>query len=180
MGKIITLIGFMGCGKSFCARKLSQKFLCPYIDLDDYIESYSGLSVSEIFSTKGETAFRKLETECFEQILQKFAIDKDGVHNDERNKTIFVAVGGGFPLLENNRILLKKTLTFFLDISFDEIYRRITGPEKEKRPLIAKKGIEEIKKLYESRYQVYLDSSDYVIHNFDELLEVISEKVIKI
>ncbi len=180
MGKIISLIGFMGCGKSFCARKLSQKYSYPCIDLDSYIEAYTGLSVSEIFSAKGETAFRKLETECFDQILQRFSLDNDSVYDGEGNKTIFVAVGGGFPLLISNRLLLKKTLTFFLDTPFDEIYRRITGPEKEKRPLIASKGIEEIKKLYESRYQVYLDSSDYVVHNFDEILEVISERVFKI
>ena len=34
----IYLCGFMGCGKSYTGRKLSEKLGCTLVDLDAYIE----------------------------------------------------------------------------------------------------------------------------------------------
>ena len=66
---IISLIGFMGCGKSSVGRKLSQLLCCPFIDLDEVVEARAGKSVSEIFEEDGEAAFRSLELESLKGIL---------------------------------------------------------------------------------------------------------------
>ena len=66
---IISLIGFMGCGKSSVGRKLSQLLCCRFIDLDEVIEEVAGKSISEIFEDEGETAFRTLETQTLKDIL---------------------------------------------------------------------------------------------------------------
>ena len=66
---IISLIGFMGCGKSSVGRKLSQLLCCPFIDLDEAVEEVAGKRIPEIFASKGEAAFRRLETQILKDIL---------------------------------------------------------------------------------------------------------------
>ena len=58
----ISLIGFMGSGKSSVGKELAR--LLPdhmFIDLDDYIEDMFGKTIPEIFEQGGEEAFRALE-----------------------------------------------------------------------------------------------------------------------
>jgi shikimate kinase len=50
----IFLIGFMGSGKSYWGRKLSEKLRLPFFDLDEQIESSEGKKISEIFAEEGE------------------------------------------------------------------------------------------------------------------------------
>ena len=58
---IISLIGFMGCGKSSVGRRLSELLCCRFMDLDDIVEEVAGLSISEIFAKDGELGFRQME-----------------------------------------------------------------------------------------------------------------------
>ena len=67
---IISLTGFMGCGKSSVGRKLSQLLCCPFMDLDAEIEKRCGCSVAEIFAERGEAEFRMLEKETLKDILE--------------------------------------------------------------------------------------------------------------
>ena len=50
----IFLIGFMGSGKSYWGRKLSEKLNLPFFDLDEQVVSHEGKSISEIFTVHGE------------------------------------------------------------------------------------------------------------------------------
>ncbi|MEN9908690.1 MAG: hypothetical protein RLZZ540_1839, partial [Bacteroidota bacterium] len=59
--KKIILLGYMGCGKSTIAQKLSGMINTPYVDLDEYIENKAKISIKEIFEIHGEIHFRKLE-----------------------------------------------------------------------------------------------------------------------
>ena len=67
---IITLTGFMGCGKSSVGRYLSELLCCPFMDLDSVIEETQGRSIPEIFATDGEAAFRQMELEALSQIIE--------------------------------------------------------------------------------------------------------------
>ena len=66
---IITLLGYMTSGKSTIGRELSQKLQYKFIDLDDYIEENEGKSIGEIFKSKGEIYFRKIEHQYLKEIL---------------------------------------------------------------------------------------------------------------
>ena len=66
---IISLIGFMGCGKSSVGRRLSQLLCCRFIDLDEAVEEVVGKRIPEIFASEGEAAFRRLETQILKDIL---------------------------------------------------------------------------------------------------------------
>ena len=79
---VFTLVGMPGCGKSSVGRELSTLLSLPFIDLDEYIESYSGKTVLQIFDSDGEDAFRRMEAECLHRIL------------DEKSDLV-LALGGG-------------------------------------------------------------------------------------
>ena len=66
---IISLTGFMGCGKSSVGRELSQLLCCPFMDLDQVIEEREGRSIPEIFASEGEEAFRAMELDALRNIV---------------------------------------------------------------------------------------------------------------
>ncbi len=95
--KNIYLIGMMSCGKSTCARLLQQKLKLPALDTDGCIEARAGMSVREIFAQYGEAYFRELETKLCRELAAR--------------ESLIVACGGGLPLGEENRRLLRQSGT---------------------------------------------------------------------
>ncbi len=65
----IALTGLRGAGKSTLGKQLAAKLKIPFIELDAEIERDAGVPLSEIFSLYGQTAFRRLERRCLENVL---------------------------------------------------------------------------------------------------------------
>ena len=59
----------MGCGKSSVGRELARLLCCPFMDLDEVIEGAEGRSIPEIFASDGEAAFRRMEAEHLQILL---------------------------------------------------------------------------------------------------------------
>ena len=55
---MVCLTGFMGSGKSTVGRLLAAQLAWRFVDLDDEIESHTGLPISQIFEQKGEAVGR--------------------------------------------------------------------------------------------------------------------------
>jgi len=126
----IFLIGFMGSGKSTAGKKLAVRLGYQFIDLDEYIEKMSGMTVSSIFSSKGEHAFRKLEKEALDQI--------------DRLTGVVIATGGGTPCFSDNMDFMNKSgETVYLKMPVKKLIERLQH-EKEHRPLICGKSDEEL------------------------------------
>lgn len=132
MSKIV-LLGYMGCGKSTIASRLSKIINIPFVDLDQYIEEKTNLSVSAIFEQRGEIYFRKVEHELFKELLAS-------------QESLIIGLGGGTPCYANNHELLKQdnVASFYLKASIDTLFNRLSV-NKSKRPLIANKTNEEMK-----------------------------------
>ena len=64
----LILCGFMGCGKSTIGPLLARMSSRRFVDMDSYIESQAGKSVSAIFAEEGEAHFRALEKEACEAL----------------------------------------------------------------------------------------------------------------
>ena len=159
--RIFLLIGFMASGKSFIGRKAADEINCDFVDLDEEIEAQESCSISEIFKEKGEDYFRNIETYCFSNLIKNC------------KNTLIIAAGGGFPLKEENRKLMKKTYVIFIDTNFDSILLRLNREERAKRPLLAVLDSEEIKNLYKERYKIYINTADFVAKNYAEVIECI-------
>ncbi|UWX59055.1 AAA family ATPase [Chryseobacterium oranimense] len=121
---VISLIGYMGCGKSHISKILSDKINFKLIDLDKEISRRNKLTIPEIFEKKGEIQFRKLEREALEEILAS-------------EENVVLSLGGGTPVYYNNmEIINHSSKSIFLRASVNTLYERLTK-QKEKRPLIA-------------------------------------------
>ena len=76
---IISIIGFMGAGKSELARWISERFSAKALDLDSVIEKNEACSIPDIFTTKGESHFRDLEAIYLSKIIeQNKSLNPDG------------------------------------------------------------------------------------------------------
>lgn len=122
MNHNIILIGYMGSGKSTVAKELYAKTGMEVIDTDAWIVKEQGRSINEIFQTEGEESFRRLETE----LLKKLS---------ESTSSYILSTGGGMPVREENRAILKSLGTvFFLKADTDTILERVKGDTQ--RPLL--------------------------------------------
>lgn len=129
----IVLLGYMGCGKSTIANRLSKTTHIPFVDLDKIIEEKTNSSINQIFEQHGEIYFRKLEHDVFVELL-----------NAPEN--IIIGLGGGTPCYANNHELLKgdNVLSIYLKASIETLFERL-ATNKSKRPLIADKNDDEMK-----------------------------------
>ena len=66
---IISITGFMGCGKSSVGKRLSELLCCRFMDLDEVIVEREGRSIPDIFAEDGEGEFRRMEKEALKSIL---------------------------------------------------------------------------------------------------------------
>ena len=88
----IVLIGFMGSGKTTFGRWVSRRHNRKFYDTDEYIEKKQNTTISEIFATKGEEAFRDMETETVKELsdtLDNCVISVGGtVHHRVRGEQV--------------------------------------------------------------------------------------------
>ena len=98
----ILLIGMPGCGKTTLGTRLAKDLGRTFVDTDAEIEKMAGMPIPEIFATKGEVAFRALETE----VLSHFS----------KQSALVIATGGGVVTQPRNLPLLKQnSCVLFLD-----------------------------------------------------------------
>jgi shikimate kinase len=76
----------MGSGKSTVGTLLARQLAWRFVDLDDLIESFAGLRISEIFERFGEPAFRQIEADQLRAALGRATGASEGT---------VLALGGG-------------------------------------------------------------------------------------
>lgn len=69
----IALIGLRGAGKSTLGVKLAERLQVPFLELDRLIEIESGVSLSTIFDLYGQSGFRRLERQCLDDVIERYA-----------------------------------------------------------------------------------------------------------
>ena len=128
---IISLIGYMGSGKSHISKVLSKNMNLKLIDLDKVIILRNNMSIAEIFEKRGEIYFRKQERAILEEIL-----------NSETD--CILSLGGGTPAYYDNISLINdKSLSVYLRTSVKTLTERLLK-QKQKRPLISKISDEQL------------------------------------
>ena len=125
--KDISLIGFMGCGKSSVGKILATLLPeCRLIDLDTYIEEKQGKNIPEIFNEYGEAAFRRMEREALEEIF-----------SDKSRPRAILSLGGGTVTSEQCRQLIRQhTDCFYLRATTDTLLDNLEG-HSEGRPMLS-------------------------------------------
>ena len=164
----ISVIGYMGSGKSHISKILSKKLNCKLIDLDREIMGQNKMKISEIFNTKGEIYFRKQERAVLGDILLA-------------PENLVISLGGGTPAYYDNMELINQNSeSIFLRTSIKSLTERLLK-HKEKRPLIAKIPNADLpefigKHLFERN--VYYNQSKYIVDTDGKTPEEIVNEIV--
>ena len=156
---MVFLVGMMGAGKTSLAKTLAKQSGLPFLDTDAYIKVQSGQSISEIFSTKGEAAFRKMEEECFHTLTPKAQ---------------WISTGGGFPCYNDLMVKMKQLGTVvYLKLTPEELNVRIQSYEN--RPLLqTSEPLNELTRLLNERAGIY-EMADFVINGNQSTANLVKE-----
>ena len=130
--RAIFLYGAPASGKSTLGKALAERLGLGFVDLDERIVAEAGMSIPEIFKTRGEAAFRDIESKALKEVVSGI-IPKLPTSN---STLAVVSLGGGTLLRGENRSLCEENGTVFcIDTpSDDELARRI-GAAPGSRPL---------------------------------------------
>ena len=167
--ELITLIGFRGCGKTTVGRKLAERLGWEFLDTDEMVVAEAGRSISDIFSSDGERAFRLMEAEALDRALA--------------GRRRVISVGGGAVLARRNRKALRSIGgCIWLTATAEELFRRITEDEKtaEQRPALTPlSGAVEVETLLQMRLPVYEATADYVIGTMNLSVDQVVDEIMQ-
>lgn len=155
----------MGSGKTSVGKALSQTLSIPVLDTDQLIIGREGMSINEIFAGKGQEYFRQIETEVIKQL-------------QEREGRYILSVGGGLPLREENRPLLRKLgKVIYLKTGIPTLCGRLA--KDTERPLLRGEGTleEKITRILTEREPKYEDAADAVVVTDGLNVQEVAEKI---
>jgi shikimate kinase len=159
----ISLIGFMGTGKSSVGQLVAGQLHFSFLDTDHLIESRTGKSINDIFQQEGEPTFRELEN----KIVIELAV---------RKKTV-ISTGGGLPANSENLSSLKThSLVVCLWSSPEKIWERVRN--QSHRPLLKDPNpIEKIRTLLIAR-EPYYRQADVLVNTEMRSVKDVAQQVI--
>ena len=152
----------MGAGKTTIGKQLANKLKYNFIDLDQFIEESNQTSISSIFSDKGESYFRDIESLHLKKVLEL--------------KNTVISLGGGTPCFNNNMAQIKNhSKSIFIDLPVKMLVSRLKNG-RSKRPLIQNKSDNELFDFINTlRYERlgFYNQANLVINKRDEVLSQI-------
>lgn len=119
----ITLVGFMGTGKTVVGKRLAKRLRWSFFDIDKDIEAAAKKTISQIFSQKSEAVFRRLERRCIRVVVKK--------------QRQVIATGGGAFLDSANRAFLQDSGPVIALTAKPKVILERIGSKVHTRPLLA-------------------------------------------
>lgn len=146
---MIVLVGLPGSGKTTIGRQLARRLQLPFVDVDHAIEQQIGCSIRDYFEREGEPAFRDVEEQVIDQLVQ--------------GPTCVLSTGGGAVLRASNRSRLRGCgKVFYLRSTPEEIFRRVKHDRS--RPLLqVANPMQKLRDLYAFRDPLYRETAHFVI-----------------
>jgi 5-deoxy-5-amino-3-dehydroquinate synthase len=160
----VILVGMMGTGKSTVGRLIAERLGREHLDTDRDVEHAAGRSVSEIFASEGEGAFRLLERRA---LVAAVAAERPAV----------ISVGGGAVLgAENRRLIARSGQTVWLRARPETLAARL-GPGVG-RPLLERDPAGTLHGLSAERRDLYSGVARLTVDVDDATPEQIAEEIL--
>ncbi len=161
--RALVLVGMPGAGKSSVGRRLAKRLALPFFDADDEIETAAGMTIPEIFASRGEAEFRLGEKRVMARLIQ-------GAPN-------IVATGGGAFMNEHTRAAVRAGgISIWLRADLATLLRRVK--KRNDRPLLAHGDAgERLAALLAAREHIYA-LADVTVDSRDVLHDTVVEEVI--
>ena len=141
MSESIALVGLPGSGKSAVGRCLAERLGRPFVDLDELVRRRTGQHPAELIETRGEAAFRALESEA----LREACAIPNAV----------IATGGGAVLEPLSRwALWERATVIWLDTPDGQLIARLSA-DPVLRPLLSGDAAASLAKLRADREPFY-------------------------
>jgi shikimate kinase len=146
----LALVGLMGSGKSSVGRVLADQLDRVLIDTDELVERVTGESISELFRSRGEAAFRRYELDSLGRALA-------------RSTPSVIATGGGVVTTPKARRMLARDATVvWLRARPESLLERLRGDAT--RPLLGDRDpLTVLRELHEHRSPLYAEVADLVV-----------------
>ena len=167
----VILIGYRGSGKSSVGRLLAPRLGGGFADVDDQIMArFGGKSVAEIWGEFGEPAYRQVEVEVTQGLL----------NSDFR----VIGLGGGTLMQPKARQAVEQlhnACRVYLHAPVEVLFRRIQSDPTStaNRPSLTVHGggLEEIRTVLAVRDPVYRAVADQVVEVAGQTLEQIADRI---
>jgi shikimate kinase len=159
----IVLIGIMGAGKSSVGRRLAARLGLSFTDADAEIEAAAGMSISDIFETHGEPAFRSGEARVIARLL-------------EGGPQVLATGGGAFMRGDTRAAIGVKGISVWLRAEFEVLMRRIK--RRTDRPLLKTDDpAATMRRLMQERYPIYAQA-DLIIESREVPHSIIVDEIL--
>src|SRR5205823_13105702 len=120
----LSLVGFSCSGKTTLGRNVARRLRLTFVDTDRFIEEMTGRSIPQIFREDGEPAFRAVEREAIDRIMQ------------QRNHVVSTG-GGAFVDPDNRHRLRDGNLVIHLQVRPETVVDRLRNSRSGRpRPLL--------------------------------------------
>ena len=163
---VISLVGFMGCGKSTIGGLLAARLGWRFVDLDEEIEGRGGAPIARIFESEGEPRFRQLEHEA---LLEQLQVARQG-----RGRVLALG-GGAFANPQNRDLMENDGVSIWLDCPLERLWQRVAAASH--RPLA--QNHEQFERLYRERLPHYR-GADFVVVCDTEPPDEVVEKILSL
>ncbi|HHT36857.1 MAG TPA: shikimate kinase [Firmicutes bacterium] len=166
----LTLIGFMGTGKTSVGRVCAEQAGWSFIDCDAELERRLNRIIKDIFREHGEGYFRSAEAETLDQIL--------------KNSHQVISTGGGIVTYEPSRRMLleskgKGNKIIWLKAAPEVIYER-TACSQDRPLLNVADPLAEIRRLLMQRHMFYEQLADACIDTTALSIEQTADAVLRL
>ncbi len=163
-GRSIVLVGMMGCGKSSVGQRLARRLGIPFVDADAEIEQAAGMSIADIFASRGEAEFRAGEKRVIARLL---------AHGPQ----VLATGGGAFMNAETRARIAEAGISIWLKADPEILMKRVR--KRGNRPLLQTPDPDgTLRRLLAEREPTYA-LADITVASPDEPHEVVVEAVVQ-
>ncbi len=157
----VYLSGPMGAGKSSVAGAVARQLGTRALDLDEEVERIAGRTIPEIFTERGEGAFRRLEKEALAGVPSDVGV---------------VSLGGGTVVDDETRqTLLRDGILITLTADPEVLARRVGSGEG--RPLLGHDPADDLRRILSARADAYAEAHALIDTGELDAEEIASEIV---